>query len=397
MKTTTCLLRLSETENNLLTYKSKLLGTSKSKLFREAALKYWSDDFDAGGLLELYKSSDKENKQLLVETIAAYYRQNGYPHHKLTNYELNSGMKTLVRTKSPLLENDHLQTNTVGLALANYFHPHMVKVPCLEKYRTPYEQFEDDDLLKDAIRRWMELNKKPDPSGLRRILRTRDKVRSVVNFKPAISLFLYNAYAHKDSWCLDPCMGFGGRLCGVIAANKNLLYHGIDVDAETCVGNARLAGFYHDLYDVGIEKKRTWQFRFKMDMGCAEDIMLTLPDETYGLIFTSPPFFQIEKYSKNPAQSYLRYPEYEIWRNKFLFTLIKESFRLCKKGGYLILNLKDYKKHPIATDAVKFAESVGFRLIRTYSQRLGELEDHWVKGEKEEMFHTEAIFVWEKE
>lgn len=394
-KSNSCLLRLSDEENDLLTFKADLLGLSKSALLRVAAEAYWSEDFSARKLLGLYNEGDEKTKQLIVSVLADYFTRKGYPHNVLSDNQLKQGMQTLANTKSPLLENDHLQTNTIGLALANHFHPHQVNVRCIKNYRSPYEQFADKDLLKDAINRWMEMNKKPDPSGLRRILRTRNGVRSNVNWKPSLSLFLYNTYAPKNGWVLDMCSGFGGRLCGLIAANKNLLYHGIEIDSETCIGNARLAGFYHKLYDIGIEKTRTWKFGFKMDLGCAEDIMPTLPDETYDLIFTSPPFFDVEKYSSNPAQSYLRYPEYTTWRDKFLFTLVKESFRLCKRKGYFILNLKDYKKYPIATDGIKFAKSVGYHLIRTFRQRLSNLEYHRKEGNP--TFHTEPIFVWIKD
>ena len=396
-KTKTCLIRLSEMDNAVFDVKSAVLGINKSKLFRNAAFHYWngtSSDKSAEKLLDLYQNGDEDQKNIIVEIVFQSLRQHGYPHNKLSRDQLIRAMFSLINTKDPLLEDNHLQTNTTGLSLANYFHPHMVSVRCLDRYESPHGLFLDDDGLRGAIGRWMDIGRKPTMGGIRRILRTRDNIRSVVNFKPAISLFLYRTYTHNNDRCLDPCMGYGGRLCGAIAANKNLSYHGIDVDSKTCIGNSRLAGFYYEQYNNDIENKRMWNFKFKMDLGCAEDIMPTLSSESYHLLFTSPPYFQVEKYSNNPNQSYLRYPIYEEWRNKFLFALIKESFRLCKIGGHLILNLKDYKKHPLATDACRYAESIGFKLIRTYQQRMSNSEYHRRKGEP--TFHTEPIFVWAK-
>lgn len=383
------LLRISDYESNLISFKSKLLGLSKSKLFRESALSYWSDSFDAQAVLDLYQKT--ENKELLVSVIESYFRKNGYPYTQLNSTQLQQEMQKISKTKSPLLDDAHLQMNTVGLALANYFHPHMIKVKCRE-CRSPYEQFKDESLFKDAINRWMELGKKPDSSGLRRILRTRDGVRSVVNFKPAIAKYFYDTYAHENGKVLDPCAGYGGRLSGCIAANKNIFYHGIDPDGYTATGNTKMAGFFMKQYNIFNE--REYKFRFRFDLGCAEDVMPGLETSSYCLIFTSPPYWNIEKYSKNPDQSYLRYPEYDLWRDRFLRKILTESIRIAKDDGHIVFNVKNYKKIPIATDLCNMAKELGLKLIKTYQMRLANSEFHRKSGEP--TWHTEPIFVFMK-
>lgn len=399
-KDTSVILRLTRQENLLLNIKSSLLNTSKSDLLRDGAFHYWNGHNDnkwSDIIQKIYIAGNDETKAQVVDIVFEYYRRRGYPHRELTNHELIQQMEKISGSKSPLLADDHLQVNITGTVLANYFHPHMMGVRCLDRYLSPLELYNDDVRFKDAIKRWLDLGRRPNEAGIRRILRTRDGTRSVVNFKPCISLALVRLYTQKNDNCLDPCMGYGGRLCGFIAANKNLLYHGIDVDSATCIGNARLSGFFYEKYNNDIERERSWKFRFKMDMGCAEDIMPTLATESYGLIMTSPPFFCTEHYSSNPNQSYLRYAEYEEWRDKFLFVIINESYRLCKVGGYLILNLKNYRKYPLADDACWQAKNTGFQLVRTYQQRMSNSEYHRVKGKNERMYHTEPIFVWTKD
>ena len=392
-KTDTCLLRLSDQENDLISFKSKLLGVNKSKLFRESALAYWSNDFDADAILELYQKSDDATKKLLVSVVAAYFRKKGYPYTELSSHELQQEMQKIAKTKSPLLDDNHLQMNTVGLALANYFHPHMVKVKCLSNYRSAYEQFKDDNLFQDAINRWMELGKKINPSGLRRILRTRDGVRSVVNFKPAIAKYFYDTYVPKNGKVLDPCAGYGGRLAGCISTNKNLFYHGIDPDGRTASGNMQMAGFFMEQHDLFNE--REYSFRFRFDLGCAEDVMPDLEDDFYCATLTSPPYWNVEKYSTCPNQSYLRYPEYDLWRDHFLRKILTESVRVTRSGGYIIYNVKDYKKAPIAYDLCNMAKELGLRLVKTYQMRLSNSEFHRKEGEP--TWHTEPIFVFAKD
>ncbi len=384
MRTNTCLLRLSQEEHTQLDFKSKLLGTTKSQLLRDGALSYWSNDLNPEKLLNLYQESDNETKQLLVSVIAEYYRKQGYPHNKLTSSQLLKEMTSLFNTKNPLLDNNHLQMNTTGLRLANHFHPHMVRVKCLTNYRSPYEQFEDDDLFRDAIDRWMKLGKKPNPSGLRRILRTRDGVRSVVNFKPAIAKYFYDVYVPEGGRVLDPCSGYSGRLSGCISSNRGISYHGIDPDGRTATGNMKMAGFFIN----------DWKFGFSFDLGCAEDIMPKLVESSYDLVFSSPPYFDVEKYSLSSSQSYLRYPEYGLWRDNFLRKILIESVRVVKGDGHVIFNVKNYKKCPIADDLCGIMEELGFVLKKKYEMRLANSEFHRRDGEI--TWHTEPIFVFSR-
>jgi hypothetical protein len=388
-KNSSIILRISQEDNLLLDVKSKILKTNKSQLLLNGAFNYWngSDKEWSDKLLKLYQESDT-NKSHIVNMVFAYYRRTGYPHRKLSNQDMIKIMHTLSSTKNPLIGNDHLQTNNVGIPVASCFHPHMMKVRCLSRYLSPSELYNNDEKFKDAINRCFELGNKPNEANIRRILRTRDGVRSAVNFKPVIAKYIYQNYAPTGGKVLDPCAGYGGRLTGLISTNKNLLYHGIDPCPETTVGNTQLAAFYSRLYEP-ITKELQWKFRFRHDLGCAEDVLPTLPDKEYDLVFTSPPYFNVEQYDTLPNQSYLRYPDYESWRDKFLSVLIKESCRVSKQ--YVVLNVKNYKSYPIADDALKFAEQMGYGIHKTYQMRLANSEFH--RRESEPTYHVEPIYV----
>ncbi len=380
IKSKSLILRLTEKENSILDCKSRITGTTKSDIIRDSIRSFWPGDFDPDQLLESYVNADADGKESILHLLTDFFHSAGYPHRKMTNEELSKGMTTLSKTKTPLLEEDHLQVNTVGLTIANYFHPHMVETKCGTQ-RTPYEQFSDKPLLYDAIRRWLDLGKKPSSSGLRRILRTRDGVRSVVNFKPAIAQYIYQNYCPENGAALDPCAGYGGRLTGCISTNKNIHYHGIDPHGRTAIGNVRLASQYAN----------DWRFGFKFDLGCAEDIMPTLPCMAYDLVFTSPPFFNTEKYSNESSQSWVRYPTYDEWKCSFLAKIIQESRRVLKSGGVLILNVKNYKRMAIADDTVDLASQNGLELVKTYQMRLPNSDYQLTEVSK---WHTEPIFVF---
>lgn len=377
-KSSNLILRLSPLEHKLLTCKAFIGRTSKSEIIRQSVKEYWPGSFDPDRFFQIYNQADDADKEELLDLITDFISALGYPHRHLSDSQLQKDMHMLSKTKNPELPDNHLQINTVGLSIANFFHHHMMKVRC-GKNRTPYEQFANKDLLRDAIQRWMDLGNKPSFSGLRRILRTRDGVRSVVNFKPAIAQYFYKKYCPNNGEALDPCAGYGGRLTGCISTNKNILYHGIDPCGPTAIGNTRLASTFKD-----------WKFRFRFDTGCAEDIMPTLSKKSYDLIFTSPPFFNTEQYSNEKSQSWVRYPKYDEWRDKFLKVIINYS-QLLLRGGYLILNVKNYKNAPIADDTVSITTEHGFHLVKTYHMRLPNID---YQLSKERVWHTEPIFVF---
>jgi len=394
-KNKTTLIRLSERDNSLLAIKSTILGLDKSKLMRDGAFTYWNGrGINAEDMLSRWQNGDANIKSAVVDLLFEYFRRQGYPHNKLSQQKLIKEMTKISNSPSPLLEDDHLQTTTVGLSLPNNFHRHMVKVHCMKKQLSPWDLYNDDVLFKDAINRWMELGKKPSHTGLRRILRTRNGVRSVVNFKPVIARYIYDTYAPANGIVLDPCAGFGGRLSGLISTNKNLLYHGIDPCGDTASGNMKMASFFskqHTLYGM------KWKFKFRFDLGCAEEVMTELNDNSYDLVFTSPPYFDTEKYEENnPNQSYIKFPNYEKWKNGFLAVVIQESARILKPGCHLIWNVKNYKKMNIGDDSIYFAQLYGLKLIKTYKMRLMNSEYNRKKVDGACTYHSEPIFVFQK-
>lgn len=374
-------LRLPEKDQLDLEFKSKMFGISKSEIIRQTYNLFWPDKYDPNFIYEKYITASDEDKKNIVKTLTVYIKNNGYPHRKMSSSNLLDEMERLIKTKSVLLDNDLLQINIIGVPIANYFHPHMVKVKCMKNYRTPYEQFKDPALLEDALARLFELNRKPSLAEIRKILKTRDGVRSVSNFRPSISKYIYETYAPNNGRVLDPCAGYGGRLVGLIATRKNLSYHGIDPHHKTCIGNMKLGSFF---------KEKDFEFKLRLDCGCAEDVMPEI-NEKFNLIFTSPPYFNTEKYSFSKSQSWVRYPTYDLWRDKFLKVLIDESYRLLEDNSYFIINIKNYKKYPIADDTVQIAKQK-FEHVKTYSMKFPNADYSLGKT----TWHSEPILVFRK-
>jgi hypothetical protein len=391
-KTSNIILRVTDKEHTTINLKSKLFNKKKSDYLRHTALSHWEDVTDTKHfkvLLRMYQEGSDAVKKEVVELLFHYYKRHGFPYQVLSDEEKENRMRRVMNAKNILLEDDVLQMNPQGVDLANSFHSHMMSAYYKRGEKSPLETFNNDTCLRDCINRWLELGKTPNHSGMRRILKTRDGSRGVVNWKPTIAKFIYDTYVPENGSVLDPCSGYGGRLVGCIASNKNILYHGIDPNGDTAVGNMEIASFFSKQYDIF--GKRVYNYTYRFDMGCAEEVM-PLIKERYDCIFSSPPFYSTEIYSEDRNQSSHRYETYKKWLDEFLFRIVGESFRILKDGGRLILNVKNLQYHKISDDLCRYC-SKDWLLEKTYKMRLANSEFFRTK---DNAFHHEPVFIFRK-
>jgi DNA modification methylase len=351
---------------------------------------YWPDgELNAEKMLQMYCDGNEQEQKTVVEILYQYYRRIGYPHRCFSREEKNRQMSLIQKSPTPLLADNYLQQNNVGVSLANSFHPQMLTAT-YDRELSPLRAFNNDTKLKDILNRLLELNRKPTPANVRKMIKTRDGVRSVQNFKPVIARFIYENFVDTNGVVLDPCAGYGGRLVGAIATNKNLHYIGIDPEGTTVTNNTRIAAFFKEQL-IGLESEQMFKFHYSCHLGCAEDIMCDLPPHSVDLVFTSPPYFNIERYSEHPDQSYKRYELYEDWKEHFLTVVICQAQRLLKTNGHCIINVKDYPRFKIASDVLSIAQKIGFNHICTYNMKMPNKEYRITPND---VWHTEPIYVF---
>ena len=151
-------------------------------------------------------------------------------------------------------------------------------------------------------------------------------------FRPSTAKAVYDYFGAEN--VLDFSSGWGDRLCGFLASDAKS-YVGIDP-------NERLFGNYTRMIDdFNVPNKKVEMFNC-----CAEKAMLT--KRKFDLVFTSPPYFNIERYTQEDNQSFKKYRKLENWLNEFLFKAINLSWDHLKTEGHLVLNISDvYSNHTI--------------------------------------------------
>lgn len=375
------ILRLDENEHEVIKAKASFFGLSKSELLRTSSLSFWDKNIDFKDILKLYQN-DEKLRPVIIDIIFEYYRKTGFPHTSLSDVGKDNRIERLCKTKVVKDANNELSINYAAMDLANSFHPHMDDAKYGQgKLMSPMEAYSDDVKFRDCIKRWLDLGKKPNPEGIRRILKTRNGVRGVSNFRPTIAKYMYENYCPLNGKTLDFCSGFSGRLLGCIGASKGIHYYGIDPEPFVAQGNVSCASYF----------KNKKSFGFSFAVGCAEDVISDYKDEFFDLIFTSPPYFDTEVYSSNKNQSSVKYKTYKEWLDGFLFKITLESKRILKKDGFFAINIKN-GKYNIADDLKTYCLANGYILKEELKIKM--VNNEYNRSEK--TFHTEPIMIFSK-
>ena len=328
-----------------------------------------------------WKDLDEQGQQEFAEKIFADARKNGFPYYNLTAEERDSEFEKLQnyvdKNLDGLIEDGKVKQTMHGLALAWSYMHHSWSVK-VGNMKTPMEVFESDELLMKAIRRRMVRGDYFSDSGMRKGLRTYSGVQSVSNFRPTAAAAIYAKYAGENATVWDMSCGYGGRLLGAMVSPNVVRYIGTDPATETMQG---LVGIQKDFGLRG----RTFIDLFKQ----GSEIDVPMEDESVDFCFTSPPYFDTEKYSDDEAQSYKKFDSVELWNEGFLRETIRNCMRVLKSGKYMVLNVADVKTHKsLVADTIRIAREEGFE----FEEELKLLLSSMIKGG----YKYEPVLVFKK-
>jgi len=174
------------------------------------------------------------------------------------------------------------------------------------------------------------------PKINRNVLRTMIGLRKYIcaQFKPNVAKVLYDKLGSKN--VLDFSAGWGDRLAGFYASETAEYYVGIDPRKE----NHPIYNEQSEFYDT---HRSMFEPKKKVEFICspAEEVDFTKYKDTFDTVFTSPPYFNVERYSYDDTQSWVKYKEINEWNEQFLQRTLKNLWCSVKSGGYLLVNISD--------------------------------------------------------
>ena len=350
-----------------------------------------SDDLDYEKVIHSIETTDVD---YAVDVIFNHYRKVGFPHYTITEQDKHLHMKKLMKFDHNTIidfgENSYVSKNVIiqtmhALRLAwTYFEPHFWNVPCGNAKMTPWEMFHDDDAFKKVLRKtWIyhtkfEKNKFTE-NRFRQCLKLYEGTQTVSNFRPTAAKYIYETYG-GDGVVWDMSTGWGGRLIGALSTSNIKKYIGTDPSTVAYEGVCKIKEDFSYI-NKEIELHKLGSEVFKPEPNSLD------------LCFTSPPYFDTEKYSDEDTQSYVKYPSEKEWIDGFLYLTIENCYESLKKNGYLLLNIANTSKgKTIEEGTLRIAKDLGFVHEKTLQLSLSTL----AKGGEGTGFKYEPIFVFKK-
>ena len=255
--------------------------------------------------------------------------------------------------------------------------PHAFAVQC-KNMNSPVQTFEGDK--EKIIKKMKQMGHKDTASGLRKTLRIMTGSQGVSNFRPTAAHAIYSRFLPEGGTTWDMSGGYGGRLLGAIKSQINYIATEPASDTvkglnEIIVDFGYISNIFRKIPHMEIVQKGSEDF---------------LPDkESLDLCFTSPPYFNTEKYSDEETQSYIKFPTQDEWVEGFLRKTIQNCRYGLKPNRYMLINIADVKSFNHLEDTtVWIAEQEGVVLEDGYSLALSKIQG--------EGFKYEPIFVFRK-
>ena len=165
-------------------------------------------------------------------------------------------------------------------------------------------------------------------------------IQYVNEFPPYLARDIYRKYVKDGDKILDPCSGWGGRTLGLSSLMyENIEYITSDPSKKTYQGLLKLKEF--------LKLKDNYKYN-----NCGfED--LELNENYFDFCFTSPPYFDTERYSQDEEQSFKKNNSYENWKMNFLHVMLDKIFFALKKDKKCLLNVGKVR-YPIDDDIIAY-------------------------------------------
>lgn len=341
---------------------------------------------------ELYANATDEEKEEMIERVFDIYRsKNIFP----IVYYNEDGVKKEIKKcvdKSITWNGDVLDLKfNQGQSLCRYLFPNMTTVDVGgRKNNTMFDRFNDDHKLKRAIEFCFKFDKDVRPNkvlaGLRLI-----GGGVATNFKTMNAKALYERYCPEDGTIYDFACGFGGRMLGALSSKKNFKYFGAEPNTQT-YNNLNVLGNY-------IEQVVDRENIFKIYKKGSEDLRIG-NGGFVDFAFSSPPYFNLEQYSNEESQCYIKYPTIEEWFEGYVKRTISNIHHMLKIGCFYAVNIADFnignERIEFVDRWIKLSEELGFEYVEQIHMKLATRRGVGHKEDGKDKDKNEGIFVFRK-
>jgi hypothetical protein len=218
---------------------------------------------------------------------------------------------------------------------------------------------ENPQILEKALWANLKYHTTPYASEIRRTLLMVSGGSNVTKYRAPVTKAIVQWFSATK--VLDPCIGWGGRMIGSLAAGPHVQYFGSDPCQKT----------FKSLQSILLDIPKSCKDRAFISNTTGENFLDELLEkgyEQFDMVLTSPPYYNLEIYSAEETQSLNSFPTWEQWLTEWLEPLIHRCLLLLKKDGVSCWSAKNFRtdrEYPLADEIKKIHEIHGWELVQT--------------------------------
>ena len=198
-------------------------------------------------------------------------------------------------------------------------------------------------------------------------------------FKPGVAKSIYQRWVTAaDPVVWDPSGGFGGRLLGFAAAFPSGAYLACEPAAQT----------HRDLSALGRALVEGKHLRHAAVVKAGSETMTFAP-ETLDFVFTSPPYFDLERYYDEPGQCWRDHATETQWIEGYVLPTLRAAYTGLRGGCFAVFNVDTRRREVFVASAAR----AGFTLADEHALALG--SDHFARKRGADA-RAEPILVFRK-
>ena len=326
-----------------------LMTNNYSDAFEDFAIKNGRDIFTMYNDINTTDDEREELIQWLFNLIRS--RDNAVPLHTWSDDIFNKIVSGLCDIDTYTIYQDgSFNLNNMGANILTQFFPEILDVVKSGK-ASPRDFFKDDKRLLGYCRTVLKYC--TSPLEMFKMMSFRGSSRCY-NFRPATAKTIYELYGKDNCKVLDTSSGFGGRLLGFFTAKNTSEYVGIDPNtADSCNKFILYMGRYFTNKKAYVNK-----------IGSEDFTIENYPkyENYFDISFTSPPYFDIERYSDDITQSHIKFNTYDLWVDGFYRNTIYNSCNALKLDGVFAVNISWVDNIKEYTE--EFLNDCGFYIVK---------------------------------
>jgi hypothetical protein len=285
----------------------------------------------------------KLSNKTLPQTITTEELMKVDYHFNYSNKELNEDWKKLKKVTK-------FKTGSQwkpGLKICQHFCKNFFDIET--RNGKSFSSIWHDPVLMDKVRTWgLEKMSALYLSWIRRAVYMASGMHNPSFFRPHLAKQIILSTNKINGTLFDPCAGWGGRMLGTTSAGWN--YIGCEPNVTTYGHLLEMV----DFLDIS---------NFVTLYNCSyEDLDLSTIGKV-DVVLTSPPYFDLELYSNDNSQSYIKYSTYSSWLDNWYLKMIKENSKILTDDGLSCYNVMNGRCENIVERTIERHADLGYQLV----------------------------------